>query len=84
MNILFVSHDRCLGGAISSLLNIIFTINRDYPNIKVFVVVPKGKVFYSDELDRLDCTVLHEKYYLWGGWNPSGSFVKLIYITIHN
>ena len=78
MKILFIAHDRGLGGATSSLLNIIECINRIHPEYEIHVLVPTGELKYKSQLEKLNCRVIQKKYYLLAGWPTDRSRMSVL------
>lgn len=78
INVLLLAHDGGLGGATSSLLNIVEQFNIDYPEVFFHVVVPENATNLIHDLKKYNCKVVQCRYYLWVAWHRANNSKNII------
>lgn len=74
MNILYISHEKCLGGASLSLLNV---IDKMSINNNIYVLCSFKSGVFIEALKKKKVTIIYIPYFLWIG--PCKNKLKLIF-----
>ena len=80
MNVLYISHERNLGGASRSLLGIIDELKE---NINAFVLTNAKSGDFLDELKKRKVNIIYSKYYWWMSYKANNIIKIFIKYRIH-